>query len=102
LENEQTIIVGKIIEKLRRKQLLSQEDLADFSQKDRHTISDLERDQYNPSLGTIYKLAAALDMKPSGLVREIEEVEGNAQFYKELLREVEEKRVMYKKNRRSR
>jgi transcriptional regulator with XRE-family HTH domain len=68
LKKERTIIVGKIIVKLRREQLLSQEDLADFSQKDRNTISDLERDQYNTSLDTIFRLAAVQDMKPVELV----------------------------------
>ncbi|MEH7885117.1 helix-turn-helix transcriptional regulator [Bacillus sp. JJ1609] len=102
MKKEKTIIVGKIIEKHRRKQLLSQEDLADLSQKDRNTISDLERDQYNPSFGTIYSLAAALGMKPSELVREIEELEENAVYFNELLREIEEKKIFNKKNKRSR
>jgi transcriptional regulator with XRE-family HTH domain len=101
LKKEQTIIVGKIIKALRKNLLLSQEDLADFSKKDRNTISDLERDQYNPSLDTIYRLAAALGMKSTELVREIEEVEGNAPYYNELLSEVEEKMIIYKKNKRS-
>lgn len=98
---EQTIFVGTIIKKLRKKLLLSQEDLADFSQKDRNTISDLERDQYNPSLGTIYRLAASFDMKPSEFVREIEGLEINADYFIELLREVEEKKIINKKNKRS-
>lgn len=101
MEKEQTIIVGKIIKKLRKKSLLSQEDLADYSQKDRNTISELERDQYNPSLGTIFRLAATFDMKPSEFVREIEGLEENAGYFIELLREVEEKKVLNKKNKRS-
>jgi transcriptional regulator with XRE-family HTH domain len=88
LKKEQTIIVGKIIKELRKKLLLSQEDLADFSKKDRNSISDLERDQYNPSLATIHKLTAALDMKPAELLKEIDVVEEKAENYNELLSEV--------------
>jgi transcriptional regulator with XRE-family HTH domain len=98
LEKEQTIIVGKILKTLRKKLLLSQEDLADFSKKDRNTISDLERDQYNPSLHTIYRLAAALELKPAELVRNIDEVLENEEYYNEMLREVEEIKIINKKN----
>jgi transcriptional regulator with XRE-family HTH domain len=100
LKKEQTIIVGKIIKELRKKLLLSQEDLADFSKKDRNSISDLERDQYNPSLDTIYRLAAALDMKPAELVGKIDEVLENEDYYNELLREIEEIKIINKKNKR--
>lgn len=100
MKKEQTIIVGKILKSLRKKLLLSQEDLADFSQKDRNTISDLERDQYNPSLDTIFRLAAVLEMKPSELVNKIEEVEENAEYINVLLREIEEIKVINKKNHR--
>jgi transcriptional regulator with XRE-family HTH domain len=100
LKKEQTIIVGKIIKALRKKLLFSQEDIADFSQKDRNTISDLERDQYNPSLDTIFRLALVLEMKPSELVRKIEEVEENAEYINVLLREIEEIKIINKKNKR--
>jgi transcriptional regulator with XRE-family HTH domain len=98
LKKEETIIVGKILKALRKQLLLSQEDLADFSQKDRNTISDLERDQYNPTLLTIYKLAAALDMKPGELVTKIDKIEENAEFYNKLLSEINEKKIINKKN----
>jgi transcriptional regulator with XRE-family HTH domain len=100
LKKEKTIIVGKIIKALRKKLLFSQEDLADFSKKDRNTISDLERDQYNPSFDTIFRLAAALEMKPSELVRIIEEVEENAEYINVLLREIDEIKIINKKNNR--
>jgi transcriptional regulator with XRE-family HTH domain len=102
LKKDQTIIVGKIIKALRKKLLLSQEDFADFSQKDRNTISDLERDQYNPSLDTIYRLAAVLNMKPAELVNEIDKAEENKEYYNKLLREVEEIKIINKKIKRSR
>lgn len=97
MKREQTIIVGKIIKALRKKLLFSQEDIADFSQKDRNTISDLERDQYNPSLDTIFRLALVLEMKPSELVRKIEEVEENAEYINVLVREIEEIKIINKK-----
>ncbi|GAM12151.1 helix-turn-helix domain-containing protein [Mesobacillus selenatarsenatis] len=74
MKKEETIIVGKILKALRKQHLLSQEDLADFSPKDRNTISNLERDQYHPTLPTIFKLAVVLEMKSSELVEKIEEV----------------------------
>ncbi|RSD28869.1 helix-turn-helix domain-containing protein [Mesobacillus subterraneus] len=95
------MLVGKIIEKLRKKQLLSQEDLAYFSQKDRRTISDLETNQYGPTLLTIFKLAAALEIKPSELVKEIEEVDENARYYNQFLAEVKETKSVHKKSKNS-
>lgn len=102
MKKEETIIVGKILKALRKQLLLTQEDLANFSRKDRKTISDLERDQYNPTLPTIFKLAVVLEMKPSELVKKIEEVEENAEYINVFQREVEEMKVINKKKKRPR
>ena len=101
MKKEETIIVGKILKALRKQLLLSQEDLADFSRKDRNTISDLERDQYYPTLPTIFKLAVVLEMKPSELVRKIEEIEENLEYINVFQSEVEEMKLINKKNKRS-
>lgn len=100
MNKQQTMIVGKVIKELRKKLLLSQEDLADFSQRDRNTISDLERDQYKPSFDTIIRVAAVLEMKPSEFVRKIEELEDNEEYLNELLREIEEIKIINKKKKR--
>ena len=98
-QTKQTIIVGKIIEKLRREQLLNQEDLADLSNKDRRTISNLERDQYKPSLDTFFDLSASLELKPYELMKVIYEVRENEEYYNAALKEVLQKKVIQKKKR---
>ncbi|MBT2682237.1 helix-turn-helix transcriptional regulator [Bacillus sp. ISL-37] len=100
MNKQQTMIVGKVIKELRKKMLLSQEDLADFSQRDRNTISDLERDQYKPSFDTIIRVATVLEMKPSKFVSKIEELEENEEYLNELLREIEEIKIINKKKKR--
>lgn len=63
---------GKIL-KLRRNSVnLSQERLGLESGLSRSYISDLENGKKDPSLFTIFKLANALDIKPSALIGEVE------------------------------
>jgi transcriptional regulator with XRE-family HTH domain len=66
---------GKIILKYRSEKKISQETLATLSGLDRTYISLLERGKRNPTLKTIFKLAKALEVLPSVLVRELEEEE---------------------------
>ncbi len=47
----------------------SQEDLADHAGLHRTYISGLEREVRNPTLAVLEKLATALDMTPSELLR---------------------------------
>ena len=62
---------GKIL-KLRRNSVnLSQERLGLESGLSRSYISDLENGKKDPSLFTIFKLANALDLKPSALIGEV-------------------------------
>jgi len=51
---------------------LSQERLADLSDLDRTFVSLLERGQRQPSLETVFKLCAALKIRPHEFVREVE------------------------------
>lgn len=97
MENKKIITFGKTLEKLRRKQLLTQEDLAEFSKRDRKNISDLERDEYLPSLDTLFNLAVALTMKPSELMKEMEGSEENSKYLLEASKEVEELKTIHKK-----
>ena len=60
---KQTIKFGHKLKMLRKKQLLSQEDLAELSKLERKYISNLERDASSPTLETLYKLAAAFGIK---------------------------------------
>ncbi len=79
--------------------MLSQEDLAEYSKLDRKTISNLERDNSTPSLDTIFNLAVALGKKPSELMKEIEEIQENAQYLIKASKEIEESMALHKKNR---
>ena len=63
---------GEIL-KLRRNSVnLSQERLGLESGLSRSYISDLENGKKDPSLFTIFKLANALDLKPSALIDKVE------------------------------
>lgn len=64
---------GTILRDLRLKQDLSQEALADAAELDRTFISLLERGQRQPSLSTLFALSEVLAVRPSELVRRIEQ-----------------------------
>ena len=49
---------------------MNQEDLAYLSGLTREYISLLERDKYDPTLGTIVRLATSLGMEPDEFVKE--------------------------------
>ncbi len=63
---------GAALKKLRLANNFSQIELATLSQIDRTFISLLERGVRQPSLTTIVLLAAALQIKPSELMIEVE------------------------------
>ena len=65
---------GKSLRKRRLAKLLSQEALALESDLSRGYISDLEMGKKDPSLFTIFKLATALQLKPSTLIAETEHI----------------------------
>ncbi|WLR57333.1 helix-turn-helix transcriptional regulator [Mesobacillus subterraneus] len=54
MERKQTIQFGHKLKMLRKKQFLSQEDLAELSKLDRKYISNLERDISSPTLDTLF------------------------------------------------
>jgi len=62
---------GQVLQKIRLKSGLSQEQLAFDSGYHRTYISLLERGQKNPSLKTIFQLAKALKIKPSEIIQYI-------------------------------
>lgn len=67
------IRTGEVIKELRIALGYSQEDLANACEMERTHISAIERAVRTPSLSTLFKLAEALDKKPSEVVRLIEE-----------------------------
>ncbi|OQX80232.1 MAG: hypothetical protein B6D64_03535 [Bacteroidetes bacterium 4484_276] len=65
-------IFGKIIKKLRLERNLSQESLAFDADIDRTYISNIEKGERNISIEVAYKLANALQISFSELIKEIE------------------------------
>ena len=64
--------IGKTIRRLRDEKGLSQEVFSGLAALDRTHYSKIERGQRTPTLETIFKIAIALEMKPSELIHEIE------------------------------
>jgi len=64
---------GRSLRKRRLAKLLTQEVLATEANLSRAYISDLEMGKKDPSLSTIFKLASALQLKPSVLIDEVED-----------------------------
>lgn len=63
-----------VVKKYRKNEKLSQEQLAHICDFDRTYISLLERGKRSPSLSNIFKIAKGLNIKPSVLVIEVEEL----------------------------
>ncbi|CAH1056816.1 helix-turn-helix domain-containing protein [Paenibacillus pseudetheri] len=66
-------IFGQILKSIRKKQKVSQEELAFSSNLDRTYISMLERGIHQPTLNSLLAIAAALDMKAAELVGLVED-----------------------------
>ena len=67
------IVIGKTIRRLRRKKGLSQEILSSFASISRSHLSMIENGSKQISFQTICKIANALDLSPSELVKCIED-----------------------------
>lgn len=65
---------GRVLRKLRLAAGLSQEQLGLDAGVQRNFISLIETGQNQPTIGTIFKLAVALDVKPSKMVAEAEKL----------------------------
>ena len=66
-------IVGKVIQDYREKRGLSQEVVSGLADIGRTHLSAIERGVRKPTLETFFKIADALDIKPSELVKMIED-----------------------------
>jgi transcriptional regulator with XRE-family HTH domain len=65
-------VFGDVVRQLRKKRMLSQEQLGFESGLHRTYISLLERGKMSPTLKTLAKLALALNVSPSEVVRLVE------------------------------
>lgn len=63
-----SIAFGKVLRDCRERAGLSQENLADAAELDRTYIGMLERGQRQPTLETLFRIAAALNVAPQTLV----------------------------------
>lgn len=67
-----SMIVGHVIQKIREQKGLSQEVVSGLADIGRTHLSAIERGQRKPTLETLFRLAEALDMPASEIVRQIE------------------------------
>lgn len=66
------VIVGRVIQEYREKKGLSQEVVSGLADIGRTHLSAIERGIRKPTLETFYKIALALDIKPSELMSMVE------------------------------
>ncbi|WP_028510868.1 helix-turn-helix transcriptional regulator [Ruminococcus sp. NK3A76] len=66
------VIVGNTISQIRKQKGLSQEVMSGLADIGRTHLSAIERGERKPTLETLYRLAIALDMKMSDIVKQIE------------------------------
>ena len=66
-------IVGQVIQRYREKKRLSQEVVSGLADIGRTHLSAIERGVRKPTLETFFKVADALDIKPSELIKIIED-----------------------------
>ncbi|MBE6880935.1 MAG: helix-turn-helix transcriptional regulator [Ruminococcaceae bacterium] len=66
-------LVGNVIKQLREKKGLSQEVVSGLADIGRTHLSAIERGERKPTLETLFKIAQALDVKPSDIVILIEQ-----------------------------
>jgi len=74
IRSSEVEVFGKVLHRLRTAQGLSQEELGFRSDTNRTYISDMERGIKEPCLTMLFRIARALDMAPSLLLRPIEEI----------------------------
>lgn len=67
------VIVGQVIQRFREQKKQSQELVSGFAGIGRTHLSAIERGERKPTLDTFFKIADALDVKPSVLMAAIEE-----------------------------
>lgn len=68
---------GKVLKEQRKKKGLSQDALATDSDLDRTYISQLERGKRTPSIETLFKIAQALGVTASSMIRDVEKLGGS-------------------------
>ena len=65
-------VVGRVIQRIREQRQRSQELVSGLAGIGRTHLSAIERGQRRPTMETFFKIAEALNMRPSSLMAEIE------------------------------
>ena len=68
------VLVGRAISKARQDKGVTQEVLSGLADIRRTHLSAIERGERKPTLETLWRIAEALNMRPSELVRRIEQM----------------------------
>lgn len=68
-----SIVIGQVIQKFREQKKQSQELISGLAGIGRTHLSAIERGERKPTLETFFKIADALNVKPSVLMAAIEE-----------------------------
>ncbi len=71
-----SIIVGKVIQACREERGLSQEVVSGLADIGRTHLSAIERGVRKPTLETFFRIAEAMQIRPSDLMRRIENAAG--------------------------
>ncbi len=66
---EAVVLIGDTLKRLRTESALTQEELAASAGLTTAAVARIERNEANPRPSTLRKLAAALEVEPSELVR---------------------------------
>lgn len=66
-------IVGQVLQRKREQKKLSQEVISGLAGIGRTHLSAIERGERKPTMETFFKIAEALNIRPSVLLEEIEE-----------------------------
>jgi transcriptional regulator with XRE-family HTH domain len=75
VKSDTAVVFGRVLRALRTERGMSQEGLALEAGIQRNYVSLMERGINQPTIGTIFKLAVALGVRPSVLVERVE-IEG--------------------------
>lgn len=67
------VLVGRVIQRFREQKNQSQELVSGFAGIGRTHLSAIERGERKPTLETFFKIAEALNVKPSTIMAAIEE-----------------------------
>ena len=67
------VLVGRVIQRVREQKNQSQELVSGFAGIGRTHLSAIERGERKPTLETFFKIAEALNVKPSTIMAAIEE-----------------------------